>query len=324
MTVAIGILSAAHVHTDVYAGLLAGRDGVEFVGIADNDGERGREAADRHDTEYCETDDLLAAIDGAVVCSPNATHEEWVGRAAEAGVDVLCEKPLAPTYEGAQRIVDICADAAINAGVCMPLRFSPLALEAREHYEERIGELRFVSGTNRGRMPGSWFTDPDLAGGGAVMDHTVHLLDLVRWYTGMEVMEVYAETGIQMHDIPVEDVNVLSMTLEDGTPFTLDGSWSRPDEWTTWGDVTLDLLGTEESVGFDSTGAQLQYTDEDDGVQWVPYRSDMNDGLVDDYVSAVDEDRDPRTPVSEAAKEVAVVEAAYESSQRGESVAVEY
>ena len=324
MTVAVGILSAAHVHTDAYAGLLTGREGVELVGIADGDSERGRAAADKHDADYRETDALLAVADGVVVCSPNAAHEEWVERAAEAGVDVLCEKPLAPTHEGAGRIVDACEDAGINAGVCMPMRFSPLALEARDRYEESIDELRFVSGTNRGQMPGGWFTDADLAGGGAVMDHTVHLLDLVRWYTGMEVTEVYAETGTQMHDIPVEDVNVLSMRLEDGTPFTLDGSWSRPDEWTTWGDVTLDLLGTEGSVGFDTTGAQLQHTNEEDGVQWVPYRSDMNEGLIDDFVAAVAEDRNPRTTVREAATEVAVIEAAYASSERGEPVAVEY
>jgi predicted dehydrogenase len=323
MTVAIGILSAAHVHTDAYAGLLAGHDGVDFVGIADDDDERGREAADDHDTEYRETDALLADADGVVVCSPNAAHEEWVAQAADAGVDVLCEKPLAPTYEGAQRIADTCNEAGINAGVCMPMRFSSLALETRERYEEDIGDLRFISGTNRGQMPGSWFTDPDLAGGGAVMDHTVHVLNLVRWYTGEEVTEVYAETDSTIHDIPVEDVNVLSMTLGDGTPFTLDGSWSRPDEWNTWGDVTLELLGSEGTAGFDTTGAQVKHTSSD-GVGWVPARSNMNEGLIDDFVDAVAEDRTPRTPVSEAAKEVAVIEAAYESSETGQPVDVDY
>lgn len=323
MTVDVGILSAAHVHTGAYAGLLADHDEVTFVGIADDDKQRGRETADEHGAEYRDTDDLLAAVDGVVVCSPNATHKEWVERAADAGVDVLVEKPLAPTYEGAQRIVDICDDAGINAGVCMPMRFSSLALDARSSYEEDIGDLRFVSGTNRGRMPGGWFADPELAGGGAVMDHTVHILNLVRWYTGQEVTEVFAETGTHFHDIQVEDVNVLSMTLEDGTPFTLDGSWSRPEEWNTWGDVTLDLVGTDGTVGFDSTGAQLKYTNED-GVQWLPYQADMNEGLIDDFISAVAADRDPRTTVDEAAKEVAVLEAAYVSSETGEPVDVEY
>ncbi|MFB6138992.1 MAG: Gfo/Idh/MocA family protein [Halosimplex sp.] len=323
MTVAVGILSAAHVHTDAYAGLLADHGEAELVGVADDDAERGRETAARHDTEFLPAEELLSAADGAVVCSPNATHEAWVERTAEAGVDVLCEKPLAPTYEGARRIADTCAAAGVEAGVCMPMRFSPLALAARERYESEIGDLRFVSGTNRGKMPGGWFADPDLAGGGAVMDHTVHLLNLVRWYTGLEVAEVYAETGTRMHDVPVEDVNLLSMTLEDGTPFTLDGSWSRPDEWHTWGDVSLDLLGTEGSVGFDSTGAQLTHTD-GDGVRSVPVRRDANEGLVDDFVTAVAEGRDPRTTVAEGATEVAVVEAAYESAERGEPVGVEY
>ena len=56
--------------------------------------------------------------------------------------------------------------------------------------------------TNQGQMPikrRQWFVDKELAGGGAVMDHTVHLTDILRWYFDTEVVEVFAQTNHILH-----------------------------------------------------------------------------------------------------------------------------
>lgn len=326
--VAVGVLSVAHVHTEPYVSILADRPDVDLVGIAAEDGATARDLAERYDTTVRETDALLDAVDGVLVCSPNATHIDWIEPAADAGVDVLCEKPLAPTYDTAREIADICEDAGINAGLCMPLRFGSDARAAKAAVDEgRIGDVRYLDGTNRGKMPGSWFVDPELAGGGAVMDHTVHILNLVRWIMDQEVAEVYAETGTMVYDIPVEDVNLLSMELEDGTPFTLDGSWTRPENWDTWGDGNLEILGTEGTVTFDSTAGGIKLTcdsGENEGINTVGLGGGSNEGLLEDFVAAVREDRDPLTSVRDAANEVAVIEAAYESAERAEPVTVDY
>ncbi|WP_132060872.1 Gfo/Idh/MocA family protein [Halorussus amylolyticus] len=326
--VRVGILSTAHVHTEAYAELLSAFDDVEFVGIADDDADAATELAAAYGTECRPTDELLNDAHGVVVCSPNATHERWVAEAADAGVDVLCEKPLAPTYDQARSIADTCEDAGINAGLVMPLRFSPLAREAKTRFDEgAVGDLRFVTGTNRGKMPGGWFVDPDLAGGGAIMDHTVHILNLVRWITDEEVETVYAESGTRFHDIPVDDVNVLSMTLSDGTPFTLDGSWSRPDEWDTWGDATLELLGTEGVVSMDSTEQAIKHTrdtGDDPGIRSVAFGGDFNRGSLRNFVDAIRDDEHPLSTMEDGAREAAVVEAAYESAESGAVVDVEY
>lgn len=327
-SVSIGILSTAHVHTDAYAEKLAKFDDIDFVGIAAEDAEDGRTTASRHDTTYMEIDNLLAQADGVVICSPNTTHLDWIRLAADAGVDLLCEKPVAPEYETALEIVRLCESANINAGVCMPLRFNPLACEAYKAFKEgAVGDLRYITGTNRGMMPGGWFIDPELSGGGAVMDHTVHILNAVRWITDLEVTEVYAEVDSLMYDIPVEDVNVLSMKLEDGTPFTLDGSWSRPKEWDTWGDISLELLGNEGTLGFDSTELAMTVTKDsgdEPGIQSVGFGPDSNAKLIRDFVEAIHTDRAPRTTIRDGAAEVAVIEAAYESAEHGKPVTVEY
>jgi UDP-N-acetylglucosamine 3-dehydrogenase len=323
----VGILSTAHVHTDAYAELLAEFSDVDFVGVADTNESDGRETAERYNVSFLETGALLDQVDAAVVCSPNATHHEWIEQAADAGVDVLCEKPLAANREQAAHIVNTCEKSGINAGLVMPLRFNPLARQAKQKYDEDIlGELKFITGTNRGKMPGGWFIKPELSGGGAIMDHTVHILNLVRWITGQEVSEVYARSGTHFNDIPVDDICLLSMELEDGTPFTLDGSWSRPDAWDTWGDATLEMLGTDGVISFDSNEQLIKVTEdgETSGIRSVGYGGDANKGSLRNFIEAVRGDQDPLSTIEDGAREVAVVEAAYESVESGKPVAVDY
>ena len=150
------------------------------------------------------------------------------------------------------------------------------------------------------------------------------MVDLARWITGQEVGEVYAESGTRFTDIPVEDVDLLSMELEDGTPFTHDGSWRQPESWEFWGDVTLRLIGTESVIEVDCFDQTIQETRESEGIEAVHWGEDMNEGLLRDFAAAVRDDREPEIPGEEGAREVAVVEAAYESVETGEPVAVSY
>ena len=328
MSVRIGVCSTAHLHADSYAAALTDRPDVEFVGVTEV-GERvddARAKAEEYGVDFRDPDDLLADADGVVLCSTNADHLAWVERAADAGVDVLCEKPLAPSIEEAEAVVDAGREAGVHVGVAMPLRFSQPVRNAKTAMDDGLlGDLQFLSGTNRGQMPGSWFVDESESGGGAVMDHSVHIVDIVRWITGEDVAEVYAETDTRFHDVPVEDVNFLSMKLTDGTEFALDGSWSKPDEWDFWGDATLRLVGTEGVVSIDCFDQKIKQTRDtgDPGIRSIYWGSNPDEGLVADFVEAVAEDRPPLKTAEDAVNDVAVVEAAYESAERTESVAVE-
>lgn len=329
MSVRVGICSTAHVHADSYAACLRELDNAELVGVTEV-GDRESDArtkAEKYGIDFLSANDLLFRADGVVICSTNAAHHEWIERAAEADVNVLCEKPLAPTLDGARRMVDICHETGIHLGVAMPLRFNQPVRNTKTALENgALGNLRFLSGTNRGQMPGGWFMDPEEAGGGAVMDHSVHIVDVVRWITGEEVLEVYAEMGTRFHDLPVEDVNLLSMKLTDGTEFVLDGSWSKPDEWDTWGDATLRLVGTEGVVSIDCFGQTIKQTHDtgdDPGIHSVFWGSNSDKGLVHDFVEAIAVDRPPLKTGTDAMNDVAVIEAAYASAERSEPVTVE-
>lgn len=328
MSTNIGLLSVAHPHVGSYAACVNGIEGAELVGIAAGDDERDEveEYASEYETDVLPPDELLDCIDGAVVCASNAAHRYWVERAAEAGVSVLCEKPLSTSIEDACAIVDACADAGVHLGVAMPLRFSqPVRTAKRALENEVLGDLRFLSGTNRGQMPGRWFIDPEQSGGGAVMDHTVHIVDIVRWLTGEDVREVYAESDTRFHDIPVEDCNLLLMELTDGTQFVLDGSWSKPDHWDTWGDATLRLVGREGVLSIDCFDQTIKQTRDTEpvGIRSRYWGSNLDEGLLRDFVASVSDDRSPLKTGRDAIAEVCVIEAAYRSAERGEPVAVE-
>lgn len=337
----IGILSMAHVQSDIYAAALAGLADAELVGIADDDAERGRRFAEKHDTNHLETEDLLEAVDCVLVGAENTRHREWIEPAAEAGVAVLSEKPLATTMDEALTILDICGDANVDLGVLMPLRGSIAAREANRALSRgAIGSIQAIEGTNRSELLGDWFVDPKLAGGGAVVDHTVHLLDLVQWMTDERVVEVFAENDTLLSEIEVEDVNFLSMELSDGTQFLMDGSWSTPTEHDFWGDARLDLFGTEGVIKLDCFGQTFKRTrdpggtavtstgheQKETGVDRVYWGSDPYAVLMHDIVQSLEsgDGLAPTATGTEGAEAVAVMEAAYESSRSNEPVEVAY
>ena len=83
------------------------------------------------------------------------------------------------------------------------MRFCAPAIALRDAVRAGVvGAPLAVMATNPGRYPGGWFGDPALAGGGAVMDHTVHVADLLRWIFEREVTSVYAEIGTRIHPGP--------------------------------------------------------------------------------------------------------------------------
>jgi predicted dehydrogenase len=114
------------------------------------------------------------------------------------------------------------------------------------------------------------------------------------------------------------------MELTDGTQFTLDGSWSRPDEYDTWGGATLKLVGEDGVLEVDCFDQTIKQTRDsgDPGVHQLFWGPDADSGLVADFVAAVCEDRPPEKTGAHAVHDIEVIQAAYESAERGEPVTV--
>jgi predicted dehydrogenase len=252
-TVRVAMLSFAHGHAYGYATVLSHLPAVEIVVIADEDEERGKTAAARFGTSWVSSyEDAVKRddVDAVVICSENVRHREMTVAAAEAGKHVLCEKPLATTVEDAQAMIDACEQHGVKLMTAFPVRFNASIAALRDAIRGgHLGETLTIAARNPGTNPGGWFVDPELSGGGAVIDHTVHVVDVLRWIYDAEVTEVYAESSNRLTGNVSDDTGLLMFKLSNGVPVSLDTSWSRPTNWPIWGGVTIDVIG-EKGVLF--------------------------------------------------------------------------
>jgi len=226
------------------------------------------------------------APDAVVVATPNAHHPDAVVPALERDVPVLCEKPLAADLAGAETIAAAAADSDAFCTVGVHNRFS-VAADLATAYRERgaFGEVSHVEAeyVRRRGVPGvgSWFTDADLAGGGAVVDLGVHLVDFALYLAGFpDVETVSAVTrsefgGREDYVDPerwaghgsggsgafeVEDSASAFLRCADGTTVSLEVAWACNREPSQ----TVRLRGTEAGARCELGGEDLTVLGVDD------------------------------------------------------------
>src|SRR3981081_131526 len=125
----VGLLSFAHVHAPGVASTLGALEAVDFVGIHDEEQERGRAAAGTHGTRWHPT---LEGRESLVTTSTNPHHRRYTEAAARARVHVLCEKPLATTAPDARAMIDACRAAGVQLGTAFPVRSSPALMALKD------------------------------------------------------------------------------------------------------------------------------------------------------------------------------------------------
>jgi predicted dehydrogenase len=299
--------------------------------VADDDPLRGQTVASHNQAQYFHTyEDLIEAKpDGVIICTENNRHRKFVEMAASRGIHVLCEKPLATTLEDARAIVDICDKAGVLLMTAFPMRFSAPLMEIKSRLDNGdFGDVYCFNATNQGELPTkyrSWFVDPELAGGGAIMDHTVHLVDIMRWFTGAEVKTMYARSNRVFHadEVQVETGALEMLTFDNNVFATIDASWSRPQYWPTWGGLTFEMVTQRGAVLVDAFRQNLNvYRHEWERSNWAYWGSDMNHAMVSDFAAAIRENRQPRVTGVDGLRAVEATLAAYQSDRTGKTVEV--
>jgi len=325
----IGIMSFAHLHAEAYIQNLRAIPGVEMIGIANDDATRGEHFARQFNARRFPSYDALLAEkpDGVLICSENANHRPLVEMAAAAGVHVLSEKPLATNLPDAQAMLDACRQAGVILMTAFPMRFSVPILEMKSLLESGgLGKVYGFNTTNQGQMPIAhrrWFVDKTLAGGGAVMDHTVHLADILRWVLKSEVVEVFAQTNRILHadTVDVETGGLLMLTFADGTFASIDSSWSKPLNYPTWGGLTVEIISERGIVTVDAFSQNLDvYNQKQNSHTWAYWGSDANQAMVAEFIAAIRDRRAPEVTGEDGYKALEIALAAYQSAATGKPV----
>lgn len=150
--------------------------------------------------------------------------------------------------------------------------------------------------------------------------------DIMRWMLQSEVREVYAEIDTLLHDIPVEDCGLLSMKFDNGVIATLDTSWSRPSTFSTWGDVTMRIVGLKGVIHLDAF-AQAGSLWESSGStthKVVGWGDSSNGALVGEFVDSIRTGREPSITGVDGLRAAEVAWAAYESAKIGKPMPMKH
>jgi myo-inositol 2-dehydrogenase/D-chiro-inositol 1-dehydrogenase len=323
----IGMISFAHGHAISYLNSLLELPDVQIVGIADEVKSRVEGIVARYEVAYyADYRDLLAQdVDAVVICSENVHHAKLVIDAANAKKHVLCEKPLGTTMAEMEQMIAACKENGVQLMTAFPCRYLAAVVRAKEAIERGdIGDIVAIKGTNHGGNPGGWFIDKSLSGGGAVLDHTVHVMDLMNWFLQSEVKEVYAYAAtLFREELEVEDAGMLHIKFDNGVFAVLDTSWSRPKSFPTWGDVTMEIVGTQGVLSVDGFAQKNDlFSDAVGKGQYTFWGDDMDAYMIRDFVKALLQGEPVPVTGEDGLKAAQVALAAYESAKLGQPVAM--
>lgn len=232
----VGFLGAGLIATFHSKMLRASGEDVERAGVFDLDPARAEAfaRASGH-TAVGSEDEVLDGCDAVYICTWTSEHPRLVTAAAERGLAIFCEKPLATTVTAARQMADTVERAGVANQVGLILRRSPAFTVVREMIrEERSGRVMSVVFRDdqyipvRGMYASTWRGDVDKAGAGALLEHSIHDVDLLDWVVG-PVERVSARTA-EFHGIAgIEDVVVGTLDFAGGGIGSLTSVWHDID-----------------------------------------------------------------------------------------------
>jgi UDP-N-acetylglucosamine 3-dehydrogenase len=282
-----------------------------------------------HATDYGDAAALCDAadVDAVSVLSPTPHHVEAVECAAEAGVDVLCEKPLARTLAGADRIADAVADAGITLMPAHVVRFFPQYATAKERVDDGgvgtpgVARARRAFGVGGDR---GWFDDPERSGG-VLLDLAIHDFDYLRWVFG-PVDRVFARRTEWQGDGRGE-VGLTVLRFANGVVGHVEAATVTTTSlpFTT----SFEIAGDEGLIEYDDDDTRpfVQYGQErvqaprDPVGEDLPLRRDGYRRQLDRFVGCLEAGDAPPVGVEAGRAAMRVSLAALESAERGEPVA---
>lgn len=223
----IGIVGAGDKARDHVDALLASRD-ARVTSVYDIDQVRCGELAHHCGAVVCASlEELVAANDAVFVCSWTGAHRAAVEAAAGAGLAIFCEKPLAPTLEEAQAMVDAVRRRGVAHQVGLPLRWVPgygvLRALLAEAADRVLSVTMHTQMGLRQTLRSTWREDLARAGGGVLLEVGFHDLDLLEWVVGPVASLRSSVAWGRLRGI--EDAAAVSVSYESGAVGALVIAW---------------------------------------------------------------------------------------------------
>jgi predicted dehydrogenase len=289
--------------------------GAELAVVANHREGSAAALAERHGIPEVTTDwgslTRREDLDAAVVATPNALHAEQSIAFLDAGKHVLVEKPMAVTVAECDAMLAAAARGGASLMVAHCWRFRDEVISM--HDRVAAGELGEVVktrgyGVHEAWGPKGWFIDPDLAGGGALVDMGVHAIDTARFVLGDPLPErVCATIGTRYGSYDVDDDAIVLVGWSNGTNSVIESGWWHAHAEGMEADT--EVYGTE---GYARIFPREAPSDDYDHGSQPMYTEQMRE-----FLSAIDDGRDPRPSGEDGRVVMQVVERAYASAAGG-------
>ena len=313
--------------------------GVQIVAVHGANHARAVKLAALHGgVAYPELAAMLAhrPLDAVLIGSPSGVHADQGIAAARAGLHVLVEKPLDVTVAAADRLIREAQSAGVRLGVLFQDRTQPSFVRLRELLVSgMLGRPLLASARVKWYRAPEYYTGSRwrgtraLDGGGALINQGIHTVDLLGWLLG-PVRRVFGHSATLLHEIDVEDTMVAILEFENGvrasfeaTTAAYPGYARRMELSTTEGTIILEhdrVIAADLRTSVDGLLPDLQ--GDTNRSASSPVVSDVRGHrrLVEDFVSAIEEKREPLCSGVEGRRSLAVVEAIYQSARTGRAV----
>ncbi len=306
----------------------------ELVALCDLEKEKAQKMADEYGGKvYTSYSAMLKRedIDVIHVCTPSGLHAKMGIQAALAGKHVIVEKPIDIKLAAADKLIETCKQQGVKLTCISQNRFRDGVQKLKKTIEEgKLGRLyRGYSSTKWYRTQqyydsGGWRGTWKLDGGGAIMNQSVHYVDLLLWMMG-EPAEIYAYAETLAHKIEVEDIAVAVIKFKNGAVGVLEGS---TDLYPGFAEQ-LEVHGENGTVMLEGGNVKAwHFKDEEQKKQEEAGGSsgagdaaaigvEGHQTQLEDFSRAIRENREPYIKPEEGRRAIEVILALYKSAKTG-------
>jgi len=267
-------------------------------------------------------------VDVVYIILPNSMHAEFTIRSAKAGKHVLCEKPMANTVSECEQMIKACEEANRKLMIAYRIQYEGNNTEIKRYVrDEKYGKIKnivAVNGQNIGD-PKQWRLNKKLAGGGSLADVGIYCLNTIRFITGEEPTEVYAQIFTDTSDPrfkEVEDTINFQLTFANGMRAMCSSSYSQHQSRNYRIYAERAYLGLDPAFPYHGIQMYRSYADGNMEIYEMPKGASENQFALEmDHMSdCIRNNKKPYTPGEEGLQDMSIIEAIYLSAQQNKPV----
>lgn len=312
----LGVISYQHAKS------ILDTENAELVAASSRSEKNRAEFSSQFDVSlYAEYEEMLKRDDlhAVSICTPSGTHLEYGIKAAEAGKHLIVEKPIDVSVERGQKLIKCCERNGVKLAVIYQNRFSDSVRKLKDVVDSgKIGKPVMARGTVKWYRSREYYSESgwrgtlNLDGGGALINQSIHTVDLFQWILG-EIDSVSGLKATLTHPgIEAEDNLVASLQFANGALGVFEASTSVIPEQPR----TIEINGSKGTAVLKGDEFTLFLNDEVVKENAPKNEADFSTKQFREIVRAILKGEQPPVSGPDALKSLAVVEAIYESCDK--------